>query len=167
MTKYLPEYDQIAYRIIALSGKNAAACQSLGVSSRVFCIWLKSRESFRIAVEQGHEFYDRASAEVRRIALLNYISEILENRGEIVRTTRTAVVRQVWRDRHNQVTSVLDTETTIETVQHKGIPKWVADKIMTNASGLNEAIVTVIAAGLEVYHPNTFQEQGSRFFDKV
>ena len=41
-------------------------------------------------------------------------------------------------------------QTITEVEEFKGISKWVADKIIANASGLNEAIAKVINAGYDV-----------------
>jgi hypothetical protein len=45
---------------------------------------------------------------------------------------------------------VEENEIVTETEEFKGISKWIADKIIANASGLNEAINKVINAGYEV-----------------
>lgn len=147
MKKYTQGCDAIAYRSIALTGTDRAAWESLGISDKTFYKWMARHDSFRSAVDRAREFHGRASPESLRLGIITYIANVLENGGEVVLTHQRVVKRTVQRDRHNQVILSIEEETETETSERKGIPKWIADKIMANASGLSEAIVKVLNSG--------------------
>lgn len=148
--RYSTDYDLLAYRAIALSGLDRAAYETIGIPERTFYLWLSKHESFKESVLKAREFNRRTSPEALRLALVNHIAAILENGGESVRTTTRTTTRTIQRDRHNRLINTIDTETLVETTEFKGIPKWVSDKVMGNASNLTEAIRKVLASGYDV-----------------
>ena len=145
--KYTQSCDAIAYRSIALTGSDQSAWESLGITNKTFYKWMARHDTFRTAVERAKDFHSRASPEALRLGIITYIANVLEAGGEVVMTHQRVTKRTVQRDRHNQVMFSVDEETSTETTEKKGIPKWIADKIMANASGLSEAITKVISSG--------------------
>lgn len=148
--RYKSDYDVVAYRAIAIGGIDRAAYESIGVSDRCFYAWMSKHDSFRLAVEKGREFHQRSSPEALKLALVSYIVSVLESGGERVVTRQRVTNRLVRRDHSDRIIMVEENEVITETEEFKGISKWIADKIIANASGLNEAINKVINAGYEV-----------------
>lgn len=151
--KYTKELDQLAYRAIALGGIDRSAYETIGISDRTFYLWMAKHDSFRQSVEQAREFHLKASPDALRLALVAHIVTTLENGGDTVRINQRVCTRTVQRDRRNQVIFITELETFTETEEKRGLPKWIADKIMGNASNLNDAIAKVINAGYEVSEP--------------
>ena len=149
--KYTPDYDVVAYRSIALCGIDRAAWESLGISDRCFYNWMSKHDSFREAVTKAREFHAKASPEALRLALITHIANTLEQGGEVIRTRQRVVTRTTQRDRRNQVLFVTETETITDTDETRGLPKWISDKIMANATGVGEAIAKLLNSGYEVY----------------
>ena len=154
--RYKTDYDVVAYRAIAIGGIDRAAYETIGVSDRCFYAWMSKHDSFRLAVERGREFHQKSSPEALKLALVSYIVSVLESGGERVVTRQRVTNRMVRRDRSDRIVFIDETEITTETEEFKGISKWIADKIIANASGLNEAINKVISAGYEVSDPGQF-----------
>jgi hypothetical protein len=150
LRKYSQQYDVVAYRSIALGGVDSAAWQSLDISDRTFYKWCQIHPTFRSAVEKGRAFHQKASPDALRLALLSHIIDTLHNRGEAVRTETRVVQRTVQRDGRNRVILITESETVTEITENRGLPKWVADKVMANAPGLSEAIAKVLNAGYEI-----------------
>lgn len=148
--KYTPDHDLIAYRAIALGGTDSAAYQTMGIDQRTFYRWMSRHDSFREAVDRGREFNRKSSPDALRLALMGYIVKVLEDGGETITTNQRVMTRETRRNRENQVTGMTEIEVNTQTTEYRGLPKWIADKIMANASGLNEAIAKTINAGYEV-----------------
>jgi hypothetical protein len=151
--KYTQDYDAIAYRAIALGGTDKAAWESLGVIEKTFYNWMGKHTSFRVAVEAAREFHQACAPDALRLALLSHIVETLKNKGEVITTQTRTVQRTVQRDGRNQVIFVAEVETSTEVSEVRGIPRWIADKVMANAPALGEAIAKVIGAGYDVAEP--------------
>lgn len=151
--RYEVGLDLVAYKAIALAGIDRAAWETLGISDSTFYKWMSRHESFRDAVARAKEFHRKSSPEALRLALIAYVVQTLENGGDRVRVQQTTFTRTTRRDRQNRIVFVDEVETTTEVQEYRGLPKWIADKIMGNASGINEAIAKVIAAGYDVSEP--------------
>lgn len=154
--RYKTDYDVVAYRAIAISGIDRAAYETIGVSNKCFYAWMAKYDSFRLAIEKGREFHQKSSPEALKLALVSYIVSVLESGGERVVTRQRVTNRMVRRDRSDRIVFIDETETITEVEEFKGISKWIADKIIANASGLNEAINKVISAGYEVIEADKF-----------
>lgn len=153
-TRYNAVFDGVAYRHIAIAGIDRAAYESIGISNTTFYKWMAKHPSFRDAVERAKEFHRKASPEALKLGLVSYIVKCLESGSEEITVSQRIVERTVVRDRHNRILSVTETEREILSTECRGLPKWVADKIMGNASGLNEAVQKVIGAGYEIIDPS-------------
>lgn len=151
--RYKKEYDLIASRAIRLGGGDRGAFESVGCTETAFYNWMGKHKSFREAVLKAREFCQRSSPRALRISLLEYILKVLENGGEVITTQSRTTTRQIQRDRNNQIQMVIDIETEVESTDRKGIPKWIADKIMANSPGLNEAINKLLSAEYDVIEP--------------
>ena len=149
--RYTPDYDVVAYRSIALCGIDRAAWESLGITDRCFYKWMGEHDSFREAVLKAREFHAKASPEALRLALITHIANTLEQGGEVIRTRQRVVTRTTQRDRRNQILFITETETITDTDETRGLPKWISDKIMANATGIGEAIAKLLNNGYEVY----------------
>lgn len=160
--RYKSDYDVVAYRAIAIGGIDRAAYETIGVSDRCFYAWMSKHDSFRLAVEKGREFNQKSSPEALKLALVSYIVSVLESGGERIVTRQRVTNRMVRRDRSDRIVFVDETEVITETEEFKGISKWIADKIIANASGLNEAINKVISAGYEVVEMDKFLLEESK-----
>lgn len=160
--RYKTDYDVVAYRAIAIGGIDRAAYETIGVSDRCFYAWMSKHDSFRLAVEKGREFNQKSSPEALKLALVSYIVSVLESGGERIVTRQRVTNRMVRRDRSDRIVFVDETEVITETEEFKGISKWIADKIIANASGLNEAINKVISAGYEVVEMDKFLLEESK-----
>lgn len=149
--RYTPDYDVVAYRSIALCGIDRAAWESIGITERAFYKWMSEHDSFRESVTKAREFHAKASPEALRLALITHIANTLEAGGEVIHTRQRVVTRTTQRDRRNQILFVTETETVTETDESRGLPKWISDKIMANATGVGEAIAKLLNSGYEVY----------------
>lgn len=160
--RYKKDYDLIASRVIRLGGGDRGASESIGITDTTFYNWMGKHKSFRESVLKAREFCQKSSPEALRIALLEYVIRILDQGGEAVRSTSRTVTRTVQRDSSNRVQFVTDTESETESIDYKGIPKWIADKIMANSPGLNEAINRLLNSEYDV-----IDEEGNSLTNSV
>lgn len=151
--KYQSGLDLIAYRSIAIAGIDRAAYETIGISYSTFYKWMGRHESFRDAIEKARAFHQKSSPDALKLALIAYVIQCLENGGDRLVVRQQTFTRLTRRDRQNRIVYIDETEVTTEAEEQRGLPKWVADKIMSNASGVNEAIAKVLAAGYEVSEP--------------
>lgn len=151
--KYHEGYDRLAYEAIAASGLEGNAIQSLGIDPTTFYRWIKNHESFKDAVERGKSFYLQATPDAQKLQLLQYIVETLANRGHVVTYRTKTITRFVRLNRRKEVLYSDEVETVTEHRELRPIQKWVADKVMPNASDLEAAILKVVNVGLRVSDP--------------
>jgi hypothetical protein len=158
-SSYSSDLDDQVYRIISLCGTDDAAIAFLGVTYSTYRNWIKRHETFREAIESAKEFHRKIAPDALRIGLLGYIEKVVREGGETIITREVKRTRTVQRDGRNRIIMAIEVEEETETRVKKGIPSWIANKVVANVPTLNDALAKVLNSGLEVLEETEESEQ--------
>jgi hypothetical protein len=140
-SKYTPDRIELIYAVLEKTGSDRAVCSDpeIGISEATYYQWQKEKSEFLEGVAKAKEQYRITQPKWQRYqanqVLARYLSE-----GAIDTWQSEEIAYDADGDLRGR-------KVIIKTC-HRGVPKWVIERVLGKNSDLEDALLVLIEAGL-------------------